>query len=146
MTKDLHSLISDLAADFATAVVSAIHDASLQDILALASVPVAPRRGPGRPRDKAMAPTKVEAEAPFAKASAARSQGPLRRRSPEDVAKVLDRVVAVVKESKSGLRSEEIRQKLGLQAKEMPRILKEGLAKRALKRKGEKRSTVYSVA
>jgi hypothetical protein len=42
------------------------------------------------------------------------------------------------------LRAEEIRQALQMEAKEMPRVLKEGLAKKKLKAKGQKRATTYS--
>ena len=40
-------------------------------------------------------------------------------------------------------RAEEIRSKLGMQAKEMPRILKQGLAAKKLTSKGHKRATTY---
>jgi hypothetical protein len=33
-----------------------------------------------------------------------------------------------------------------MEAKEMPRVLKEGLAKKKLKAKGQKRATTYSAA
>ena len=69
--------------------------------------------------------------------------GRLKRRSPEDIAKALDEVVALLKKNKTGLRAEQIRQELGMQAKEMPRVLKEGLGKRAFKSKGQKRATTY---
>ena len=51
-----------------------------------------------------------------------------------------------MKSNKSGLRSEQIRDKLAMVSKEMPRVLKEGLSKKVIKSKGQKRSTVYSVA
>jgi hypothetical protein len=51
--------------------------------------------------------------------------------------------MALVKKSKDGLRAEEIRQKLGLESKEMPRVLKEGLATKMLSKRGQKRATVY---
>jgi hypothetical protein len=41
------------------------------------------------------------------------------------------------------MRAEEIRSKLGMESKEMPRILKEGLAKKKLTAKGNKRATTY---
>jgi len=41
------------------------------------------------------------------------------------------------------MRSEDIRAKLGLESKEMPRVLKEGLAKKKLSAKGQKRATTY---
>jgi hypothetical protein len=69
--------------------------------------------------------------------------GRLPRRSAEDIAAALDRVIALVKKNKDGLRAEEIRAALKMQAKEMPRILKEGLSTKKLKSKGQKRATAY---
>jgi len=76
----------------------------------------------------------------------ARKSGRLKRRSPAEIAKALDRVVALVKSKKDGLRAEQIRASLGMQAKEMPRVLQEGLAKKKLKAKGQKRATTYTAA
>ena len=42
------------------------------------------------------------------------------------------------------VRAEQIRERLGMESKEMPRVLKEGLAKKVLKSKGQKRSTTYT--
>jgi hypothetical protein len=72
-----------------------------------------------------------------------RSAGRLPRRSAEDIGAALTQVVALVKKHKDGMRAEQIRSELGLQAKEMPRILKEGLSKKSLKAKGQKRATTY---
>jgi hypothetical protein len=72
--------------------------------------------------------------------------GRLPRRSPGDIARRLGEITAVVKRNKEGLRAEQIRAALGLQAKEMPRILKEGLATKKLKTKGQKRATTYFAA
>ena len=55
-------------------------------------------------------------------------------------------IVALVKTKKAGLRSEEIRKALKLDVREVPRVLKEGLAKKALKSKGQKRATAYTAA
>ena len=41
------------------------------------------------------------------------------------------------------MRAEQIRSELGMQPKEMPRILGEGLASRRLKKRGHKRATTY---
>jgi hypothetical protein len=68
----------------------------------------------------------------------------LPRRSPDDIARTLDQVVALVKKSKTGLRSEEIRKALALDVREVPRVLKQGLTSRKLKAKGQKRATRYS--
>jgi Fic family protein len=72
--------------------------------------------------------------------------GRLARRSPADIARALDAVVILVRKSTKGLRSEEIRKALKLDVREVPRVLKEGLSKKKLKSKGQKRATTYSVA
>ncbi len=129
----LRATLNDLAATFADSVLAAIRGASLEELLSGAGGGV--RRGPGRPR-----------ASPGARATPTRARraGRLKRRSPEDIAKALDQVVALVKSSKTGLRAEQIRQKLKMQSKEMPRVLKEGLAKKELKSKGQKRATTYT--
>ena len=76
----------------------------------------------------------------------ARKSGRLARRSIEDITKALDQVVALVKGKKDGLRAEQIRAALKMQSKEMPRVLKEGLDKKKLKAKGQKRATTYFAA
>ncbi len=75
--------------------------------------------------------------------SSSKSSGRLRRRSPAEIASTVGRVVDLVKKHKDGLRAEQIRTELGLQAKEMPRVLQEGLAARKLRAKGQKRATTY---
>ena len=52
--------------------------------------------------------------------------------------------MGLVKASKTGLRSEEIRAALELDKREMPRVLGQGLQMKKLKSKGQKRGTVYS--
>jgi len=132
----LRSALNDLASSFAESVVDAIRGASLQELLG--ETGGAPRRGPGGPKTVAATP-----ETNGKPARAARS-GRLPRRSLEDITKALEQVVALVKKSKTGLRAEQIRHQLDMQAKEMPRVLKEGLAKKALKSKGQKRATTYT--
>ncbi len=124
----LRSQLDALAASFASAVVDAIRSASLQEL-------VTDGKG-GR----------AGAAAPVAKATAAKTtrSGRLKRRSSEDIGQVLDQIVTLVKKNKDGLRAEQIRVELGLQAKELPRVLKEGLASKRLRKSGQKRATVYS--
>ena len=141
----LRSQISDLASTFISAVLTAIRGSSLEDILAeTKSSDNGPRRGPGRPRRSPTTGTapKATSVAPPAR----RAKGRLARRSPADIAKALEKVVALVKSSKTPLRAEHIRQKLGMERKEMPRVLQEGLTKKILKSKGQKRATTYSAS
>jgi hypothetical protein len=52
-------------------------------------------------------------------------------------------VLALVKKNKDGLRAEEIKANLPLESKELPRVLKEGIATKKLKTKRQKRATTY---
>ncbi|MGH7439932.1 MAG: hypothetical protein ACRENE_29945 [Polyangiaceae bacterium] len=131
----LRSHLDALAATFANAVLEAIRGASLEELLAESGG--GSRRGPGRPRKLATT---------SAASSSRRSSGRLARRSPEQIAKALDQVVALVKGKKDGLRAEQIRAALKMESKEMPRVLKEGLAKKKPKAKGQKRATTYTAA
>jgi hypothetical protein len=131
----LRSTLHDLANSFASSVLDAIRGASLEELLGEAGGSA--RRGPGRPPRSTARPT----------ASAtprARKPGRLARRSPEQIAKALDQVIALVKSKNDGLRAEQIRAALKMQSKEMPRVLQEGLAKKKLKAKGQKRATTYT--
>jgi hypothetical protein len=133
----LRSQLNELAANFADAIVNAIRGSSLEELLAQTGGGGAPRRGPGRPRGIA-ATTEIKPRG--------RKSGRLPRRSSEEIAAELEKIVGLVKKSKAGLRAEEIRAALKMQPKEMPRILKEGLATKVLKSKGQKRATTYTSA
>jgi hypothetical protein len=129
----LRTQLDALAATFADAVVDAIRSASLHELVGARARSAAP----ASPRSATPAPRAV----PAPKATRA---GRLKRRSSEDISQVLDQVLALVKKNKEGLRAEQIRSELDLQAKELPRVLKEGLALKRLKKAGQKRATVYS--
>jgi len=81
--------------------------------------------------------------APVAK-PAPRPAGRLSQRSGEEIRGALDRIVALLKGTRTGLRAEQIRAALQMEAKEMPRVIMEGLARKKLKKKGLKRATTYS--
>ncbi|MGD0525096.1 MAG: hypothetical protein ABSE49_08125 [Polyangiaceae bacterium] len=135
-SNSLRSTLDSLASSFAGAVLDAIKGASLQELLAESGA--APRRGPGRP------PKAPSANA--AKPARRAKGGRLARRSPEEIAKTLDRIHGLLKGKKAGLRSEEIRKALSLDVREVPRVLKEGLAKKRLKSRGQKRATTYTAS
>jgi len=164
MTTDLRTAIDHLAANFASSIVAAIRAGKLDDILTLAggagpeATPPAPAKGraprkaaapaaklaPAPTRAPAVRPARPAKSAPAVKVSA-KEAGRLHRRSPQELAKALEKVVAIVK-GKGGLRSEQIQKQLGMDKKELPRVLRLGLEKKALKSKGEKRSRTYSAA
>jgi hypothetical protein len=135
----LRSALNALAESFAFSILSTIRSSSLEDLHAEGGG--SPRRGPARPRGTTKAaPTAARAWAPPGKS------GRLTRRSPEQIAKTVDLVAKFVKTYPMGLRSEEIRKTFGLDAREMPRILKEGLSTKKLRSRGQKRATTYSAA
>ena len=127
----LRSQLDSLAASFANAVVDAIRGASLHELVASDARPTPAARPSSGPAAKATAPKTTRS-------------GRLKRRSSEDIGQVLDQIVALVKKNKDGLRAEQIRTELNLQAKELPRVLKEGLSSKRLRKAGQKRATVYS--
>jgi hypothetical protein len=131
MANQLHSRISVLVSSFVDSVLDAVKCSSLQEILDGSG---AHRAGP-RMAKRALAPR-------AARVPVARS-GRLPRRSAEDIAKTLEVVVSLLGSRKNGLRAEQIRTELNMQAKELPRILKEGLGRKKIRAVGQKRATTY---
>jgi uncharacterized Zn finger protein len=64
-------------------------------------------------------------------------------RSAADVADMVDRIVELLKGSKTGLRAEQIRAALGVQARDLPRPIAAALDSRRVRKKGQKRATTY---
>lgn len=130
----LRSQLDALAANFANAIIAAIQGASLQELVD------GGRRSNGRTsRTTGPVATSVTAAAK----SGSRKPGRLPRRSAEEITGLLNKIVLLVKTHKEGMRAEEIRSKLGMESKEMPRILKEGVSTKKLTTKGQKRATTY---
>lgn len=127
---NLRSRLEDLASSFTDSVIDAIRGTSLEELLSESGA-----RGKARQSE---APPRAMPKAPARAAS-----GRLPRRSADDIATELDKVVALVQRHKDGLRAEQIRTELGMQAKELPRVLKEGLNSRQLRSRGQKRATTY---
>lgn len=123
MATSLRSRLGDLASAFVASVVEEIRGASVEELFA-------PAAGGGR-RSSRVAP------------ESARAGGRLARRSGQDIEAVIDQIVELIRRSPKGLRAEEIRSALGLEAKEMPRPLREGLAAGRFTKAGEKRATTY---
>jgi hypothetical protein len=135
----LRSSLNELVASFTRELLATIRNASLEELVA--------ESGGGRRAFQGRRPAAADGNgrAAFGRAKTG-STGRLRRRSAEEIAGVLDGVVGLLKKNKAGLRAEQIRAELGLQAKEMPRVLKEGLSTQRLKSKGQKRATTYFAA
>jgi hypothetical protein len=134
----LKNRISALAEEFSAGVIAAIRAASLEEILSesgggsrrAAAPSAAPsngaapaKRGPGRPRGK--------------------KSGRLARRSPEQIAQVVESVVGALKKNKNGMRSEQLQKLLKLDKKEISGPLNEALAGKKITKKGQRRATTY---
>lgn len=138
MSKLLRDTITQLAESFVSGVLSAVRSVSLEDLASETDRAGGARRG--RPAGRTAAPASVAATP---KASRRGRGGRLRRRSPDDIAQVIEQVVGLLRGNSAGLRAEEIRAKLGLSAAELPRPISEALAARQISKTGEKRATRY---
>lgn len=127
MSTSLRAHLNELASSFANGVLAAIRTASIEDLLAESG---SARRLPG-----------IRGGAGAGRA--ARGSGRLPRRSAADIGQVLERIAGLLRSSPKGLRAEQIRQRLNLLSKELPRPLKEGLASGRLGKSGNKRATTY---
>ena len=142
----LQSQLNQIASSFTRAVIEAIREISLEELVAetggLKGMPRIPAatsraatsRGRGRAPRRETGPTRRP------------SSRRLKRRSRKDIQKALGDIVSLVGNRPRGMRAEQIRVELGMQAKEMPRILGEGLATRRLRKRGQKRATTYYAA
>jgi len=135
----LRNTIHQMASQFAAGVLEVIRGASLDEILAEAGSAGATRR-PGRPA------ASIAVVAPAAGGRGARRKGGrLARRSADDIAGVVGRIVSLLASKPKGLRAEQIRDELGLEAKELPRPIAEALAAKRIGKSGQKRATTYFV-
>ena len=145
---NLKNHISALAEEFSAGVLAAIRSASLEEILAGGSAASA-KRGPGRP-PKSSNGTAVarggggQPDLLGATTGAKRGKGGrLARRSPEQIAQVVESIVGALKKSKDGMRSEQLQKLLKLDKKEISGPLAEALDGKKITKKGQRRATTY---
>jgi hypothetical protein len=132
MPNSLRSRLNGLTSSFASSVLDIIRGVSLDQLLA---------ESPARSAKSApAAPVRA-----VTSGSAPRRRGRLPRRSARDIERVVERIVGLLKRHPGGLRAEQIRDELGLEAKELPRPLKEALDTGSLQKSGQKRATTYFV-
>jgi hypothetical protein len=144
----LKNRINALAEEFSTGVLAAIRSASLEEILAGGSGAPA-KRGPGRPpkSSNGAAVAKGGGGQPGQVSTPTRAKrgkgGRLARRSPEQIAQVVESIVGALKGNKSGLRSEQLQKLLKLDKKEISGPLAEALDGKKISKKGQRRATTY---
>jgi hypothetical protein len=134
MPSTLRNRLNDLAASFSAGVLDAIRGASLEELLSESSG--------GKSRASLRLPAAGSAPTSAA-APRRRRSGRLPRRSAGDISQAVEKIIGLLSTNPGGLRAEQIRQKLGIQAKELPRPLKEGLEEGRLSKVGRKRATTY---
>ena len=120
---------------FASQLMAALKTASLSDLASEAASQAGGKRGPGRPAKGAAA--KAPSAGPVGKG------GKRRRRSAADLAETVESIVKLLKTNTKGLRAEQIRAKLGLARKEIPRPIAAALEAKKITKKGQKRATTY---
>ncbi len=129
MPTSLRSRLNELASTFASSVLDAIRGSSVDELLA------------GSPGGGGRGAPRTAERTPAAKGR--RRGGRLPRRSDGDIANVIEQIAGLLRQHSGGLRAEQIREKLGLLAKELPRPLKEGLDGGRFRKSGQKRATTY---
>jgi hypothetical protein len=145
---NLKSQIAALAETFSAGVLAAIRSASLEDILAGGGAGPA-KRGPGRPSKSSngAAVARGGGGQPDPLGVPTRSKrgkgGRLARRSPEQIAHVVESIVGALKQSKEGMRSEQLQKVLKLDKKEISGPLAEALGGKKISKKGQRRATTY---
>jgi hypothetical protein len=131
----LRTTIESLASEFAASILDALRSASIDELADVAGRGVA-RRGPGRPRSEA-------GEGAAAGPTRRGHGGRLGRRSAGDISRMIESIVDVLAKSSAGLRAEQIRETLGVEAKELPRPLAEAISSGRITKSGQKRATTY---
>jgi hypothetical protein len=153
----LHLQLNRLASAFAESVFQAIRELSLEELVAetgglrgMEMVSATGRERGSKSRGEASARRERSGRRTSRRERQAAprggrrgTSGRLKRRSPKDIERALGEVVSLIESNPGGMRAEQIRSELGMQPKEMPRILGEGLASRRLKKRGHKRATTY---
>ncbi len=141
---NLRSTIESLATQFATSIIGALRGASLDELLEVT-------RGGAGSASRARAVGVVSAAAAASaegstKGTRGRGRGRggrLGRRSASDIAGMIDAIVSLLESHPDGLRAEQIREALGVEAKELPRPLADALEQNRVTKTGQKRATTY---
>ncbi len=131
----LRASLHRLAQSFTEQVMAAVRGANLEELLDAGAAAGARAR---RRSETGGTPKRAPARASWS--------ARMTRRSADEIEAALGQIVGLLKKRKEGMRAETIRSELGMQAKELPRVLKRGLSAKKLKAKGQKRATTYFAA
>jgi hypothetical protein len=128
---NLKSTIESLASQFAQNLIRALRGVSIEELVALSSGGARGAAGPAAARGAAQLGRRRG------------KGGRLPRRSVEEIGRMVDSIADLLAKSPDGLRAEQIRDALGVDAKELPRPLADGVKSGRFKKTGQKRATTY---
>lgn len=128
----LQQKIQDLATAFANDLLRALRSIPLSE---LAADGEGPKVKVSRDSSKFVLPAKAK-----------KGGGRLARRSPDQIAKAVEKIVALLKEHPEGLGAERIRELSKIDRRELGRPIADALATGKIWKEGEKRATVYRTA
>jgi len=138
LIESIQTITADFATEFATAIVGAIVDSNLRDLIEANGASAG--SGPSRRASREASPAPRVAKVKSGKS------GRLARRTPEQIAEAAEAIASLLRKHPDGLRAEQIREELGLDKREIPRVLQHGVNGGAFKvLHGVKRSTTYGV-
>ena len=133
---NLRITIEGLASQFAASVLEALRSASIDELVDVAGSSNGARRG--RPRA-----AESDASSSAAPRRRAGRGGRLGRRTAGDITRMIESIVDVLSKGGQGMRAEQIRESLGVEAKELPRPLAEAISSGRITKTGQKRATTY---
>ena len=146
MPSSLDSTLHDLAEKFASSVMEELRSVTLDELMEGADRAPIRKQSARFPKGALVARDEEEEGSALPGSFDRGAAEPAPAQPPVDAAKALDLVTKLVRANPKGLRSEELRKMLGLQAMEMARVLKEAMAQKKLKSRGQKRATTYFAA
>jgi hypothetical protein len=127
-----------LTNNFVDGILAAVHDATFADLASFSAALGTHVRAAVKHSDQPAPAPKARKAAPAPKS------GRLIRRTPAQIAEAVNTVATLLRSHPAGLRSEQIRAELGMDVRELPRVLKEGVAQKTIHvLSGQKRATVY---
>ena len=133
----LKQSLAQLAERFADDLLSAIRAATVDELVDGRAPAASPRPSMRAPAPKA--PRRASAARP--------TKGINRvRRGADEIQEIIDSIVKLLKKNPKGLRAEHVRDELGIDPKDLVRPIREALDQKAIRKKGEKRATVYFAA
>lgn len=148
MPNQLENTLQSLVTGFAKDILSAVRGASFDDLAGLATPAASRSAAPAKaaPAASRTAPARRVRGAGKASAAPRRGGKGVRiRRSPEQLAGTIDRIVEVLKGKKAGLGSEELQKELGMSKKDLFGPLTTALEQNRLVKTGNRRGTKYFV-